>query len=302
MSLKHPFLSVIIVTHNSQDIIGDCLKSVERAGMQACKHVSAQARESASECDFWETIVVDNASEDRTIEIVKEFRWVRLICNRENLGFAAGVNKGAREAKGEWLLLLNPDCVVDESAFAELYKFAQRNDEKIAVIGLQLLNPDGTLQPSGRRFPKVSEFLLALLGFHRQMEARWFEGRDFSKLQEVDEVSGAALAIKRVVFEKVGGMDEGFFLFFEELDLCRRVKEAGWKVVYLPNAKVKHHWGASVKKVPKLARIAQKRSATRYFRKHHGLIAAALVAFAFNLRNFVHKLRSLTQLSQQAWG
>jgi len=294
-----PFVSVIIVTYNSQEFIGDCLKSVERAGLKACEHVKAQAREVesaeepqwASEGEFWETVVVDNASTDGTVEVVKRFEKVRLIRNPENLGFAAGVNRGARKAKGEWLLLLNPDCIVDGNAFVELHKFARTADEKIAIVGLQLLNPDGTLQPSGRRFPKVWEFVLALLGFHRWMEARWFEGRDFTKVQEVDEVSGAALAVRREVFERVGGMDEGFFLFFEELDLCRRVKAEGWKVVYLPEAKVKHLWGASVKRVPELARKAQMGSAIRYFRKHHGSLAAGLVAIAFCLRNFAHKIR-----------
>ncbi|MFN3421935.1 MAG: glycosyltransferase family 2 protein, partial [Armatimonadota bacterium] len=111
-----PFLSVIVVTYNSQEFIGECLESIERAGMQVCEHVSTQSHKNAgtqelkraSECEFWETIVVDNASTDKTVEIVKRFRWVRLICNPENLGFAAAVNLGAREAKGEWLLLLNP--------------------------------------------------------------------------------------------------------------------------------------------------------------------------------------------------
>ncbi|MCS7265108.1 MAG: glycosyltransferase family 2 protein [Armatimonadetes bacterium] len=290
-----PFLSVIIVTYNSQEFIGDCLKSVEIAGLNAFRKAIGQERNHASECKFWETIVVDNASTDRTVEIVKGFEWVRLICNRENLGFASGVNKGARESKGEWLLLLNPDCIVDENAFAKLYEFAQKSDERIAVIGMQLINPEGTIQPSGRRFPKVWEFLLALLGFHQKMEANWFKGRDFSKLQEVEEVSGAAFAIKSKVFQQVGGMDENFFLFFEELDLCRRVRAEGWKIVYLPEAKVQHLWGASVKKVPNLARKAQKKSAIFYFHKHHGLLAAILVAIAFSLRDFAHKIRTLAK-------
>ncbi len=296
-----PFLSVIVVTYNSQEFIGECLESIERAGMRVCDSASVQASKNAetkelkrtSECEFWETIVVDNASTDGTVEIVKRFEWVRLIRNPQNLGFAAAVNLGAREAKGEWLLLLNPDCILDENAFSELYKFVRNSDEKIAIIGFQLLNPDGTLQPSGRRFPKVWEFVLALLGFHRWMEARWFEGRDFTKVQEVDEVSGAALAIRHEVFKQVGGMDESFFLFFEELDLCRRVKAGGWKIVYLPNARVKHYWGASVKQVPELAKRAQKQSAIHYFRKHHCPLAATFVAVAFNLRNFASKLRSL---------
>jgi len=279
----NPFLSLIIVTYNSQDFIAECLRSVERARAK----VKDMGRDEGQEV---ETIVVDNASTDRTVEIVKQFGWVHLICNRKNLGFAAGINRGAREARGEWLLLLNPDCVVEENAFAELHKFVQTCDLQIAVIGLQLLNPDGTLQPSGRKFPKVWEFVLALLGFHRWAETRWFEGRDFTQVQEVDEVSGAALAIRRKVFEQVGGMDESFFLFFEELDLCRRVKNAGWKTVYLPSAKVKHHWGASVKRFPEVARKSQRQSAIRYFKKHHGSIASILVAIAFALRDIVHRL------------
>ena len=289
MKQVRPFLSVIIVTYNSQDFIGECLRSVKQAIEKA------QIRDWGLGTGGWlgvETIVVDNASTDRTVEIVQQFENVRLIRNAQNLGFAAGVNRGAEVAQGDWLLLLNPDCVVDENALSTLADFVQNCGGEVAIVGLQLLNADGTLQPSGRRFPKVWEFLLALLGFSRWMEARWFKGRDFTKVQEVDEVSGAALAISRKAFEQVGGMDEGFFLFFEELDLCRRVKAKGMKVVYLPDAKVKHLWGASVKRVPEIARKAQQQSAIRYFRKHHGRIASTLVSIAFTFRNFVHEIRS----------
>ncbi len=281
MKLVRPFLSVIIVTYNSQDFVGECLRSVKQAIEKA------QIREGLGV----EIIVVDNASTDGTVEIVRQFEDVRIIRNAQNLGFAAGVNRGAKAAQGNWLLLLNPDCLVDGNAILALVEFIQNCSDEVAIVGLQLLNPDGTLQPSGRRFPKVWEFVLALLGFSRWMEVRWFEGRDFTRVQEVDEVSGAALAINRNAFEQVGGMDEGFFLFFEELDLCRRVKAKGMKVVYLPDAKVKHLWGASVKRVPEIARKAQQQSAIRYFRKHHGRIASILVSIAFALRNFVHKIR-----------
>ncbi len=281
MKLVRPFLSVIIVTYNSQDFIGECLRSVKQAIEKA------QIREGLGV----EIIVVDNASTDGTVEIVRQFEDVRIIRNAQNLGFAAGVNRGAKAAQGDWLLLLNPDCLVDGNAILALVEFIQNCSDEVAIVGLQLLNPDGTLQPSGRRFPKVWEFVLALLGFSRWMEVRWFEGRDFTKVQEVDEVSGAALAISRNAFEQVGGMDEGFFLFFEELDLCRRVKAKGMKVVYLPDAKVKHLWGASVKRVPEIARKAQQQSAIRYFRKHHGRIASTLVSIAFALRNLAHKIR-----------
>ena len=288
MKLVRPFLSVIIVTYNSQDFIGKCLRSVERAIEKA---KSRDWGLGTGDLFGAETIVVDNASIDGTVEIVRQFENVRLIRNTQNLGFAAGINRGAKAAQGDWLLLLNPDCIVDENAFSTLANFVQNCGNEIAIVGLQLLNPDGTLQPSGRRFPKVWEFILALLGFSRWMEARWFSGRDFTKVQEVDEVSGAALATSRKAFEQVGGMDEGFFLFFEELDLCRRVKAEGLKIVYLPDAKVKHLWGASVKRVPEIARKAQQQSAIRYFRKHHGRIASILVSIAFMLRNLAHKIR-----------
>ncbi len=281
-----PFLSVLIVTYNAQTFIGDCLQSVRQAGERL------QATTGAT----WEAIVVDNASADATVSVVQQFSWTKLIVNPTNRGFAAGVNRAAQEAKGEWLLLLNPDTELDEGAFVSFHRFVHEASEKFAplgVVGFQLLHPDGSLQPSGRWFPHLWEFLFAVLGGHRWMEHRWLTGRDFSRPQEVDEVSGAALAVRREAFEQVGGMDEGFFLFFEELDLCRRLKAAGWRIVYLPDAKVRHRWGASVKQVPALAQQAHRVSAIRYFRKYHGKAAAWLVQGAFIIQRFGRALKTL---------
>ncbi len=279
-----PFLSVLIVTYNAQAFIGDCLQSVRQAG----------ERLQATTGETWEAIVVDNASTDATVSVMQQFSWAKLIVNPKNRGFAAGVNRAAQEAKGEWLLLLNPDTQLDKDAFVAFYRFV--GSEKFAplgVVGFQLFHPNGSLQPSGRRFPRLWEFLFAVLGGHRWMERRWLTERDFSLPQEVDEVSGAALAVRREAFEQVGGMDEGFFLFFEELDLCRRLKAAGWRVVYFPDAKVRHRWGASVKQVPALAQRAQRVSAIRYFRKHHGKVAAWLVQGAFIVQQFGRALKTL---------
>lgn len=287
-----PFLSVLIVTYNAQPFIRECLQSVFQAGEKLRSEMALE----------WEAIVVDNASEDDTVACVRQFEGVKLIANGTNAGFAAGVNLGARQAVGEWLLLLNPDCVVDEKAFVTFAQFAQSDEaNSVGIVGWQLLNPDGTLQPSGRRFPKAWEFALALLGFHRWMEGRWFSGRHFTQRQEVEEVSGAALAIRRRVFEQVGGMDEGFFLFFEELDLCQRVKAAGWRIVYLPEAKVRHYWGASVKGVPERARRAQRESALRYFRKHHGFGAFLLIWMAFGLQHLLRQLITVWKGRQQCY-
>jgi N-acetylglucosaminyl-diphospho-decaprenol L-rhamnosyltransferase len=274
-----PFLSAIIVTHNAAPFVADCLQSLRRA----CLRLQQATGQTA------EIIVVDNASCDETIAVVRRFPDVTLLVNEDNEGFAAGINRGAQLASGEWLLVLNPDCVLDENALVALHDFlaphpSSPDPHRIGVVGFQLLHPDGRLQPSGRRFPKVWEFALAALGFQRLMEARWFRGRNFSVPQEVDEVSGAAFAIRRAAFEQVGGMDDGFFLFFEELDLCRRLKAAGWRIVSLPTAKASHAWGASVKRVPALARLAQQHSALRYFRRHHGCAAAMLVRFALLLQ------------------
>ncbi|GBC99672.1 N-acetylglucosaminyl-diphospho-decaprenol L-rhamnosyltransferase [bacterium HR17] len=276
----HPFVSVIVVTYNAAAVIADCLRSVERAGTHAGVR--------------WETIVVDNASTDGTAAIVRQLGDGHLICHAENRGFAAGVNAGAQVARGDWLLVLNPDCELDAQALAAFCTFIQSpaaHHPPVAVVGFQLLHPDGQLQPSGRRFPTTGEFVLAALGWHRVVNARWFAGRDFTRVQDVDEVSGAAFAVRRDAFAQVGGMDDGFFLFFEELDLCRRLKSAGWRIVYLPTAKVRHRWGASVSQVPALARLAQQHSALRYFRKHHGCAAAMAVRMALLLQQFARFLR-----------
>jgi GT2 family glycosyltransferase len=155
VKLVRPFLSVIIVTYNSQDFIGECLKSVERA------------IEKVKGRDWGlgiEIIVVDNASTDGTAEIVRQFKSVRLICNIQNLGFAAGVNRGAKVAQGDWLLLLNPDCVVDENALSTLADFVQNCGDEVAIVGLQLLNADGTLQPSGTALPESLGVHLGAVG------------------------------------------------------------------------------------------------------------------------------------------
>ncbi|MFA0731420.1 MAG: hypothetical protein LKKZDAJK_001192 [Candidatus Fervidibacter sp.] len=270
-----PFLSVIIVTYNAAPFVADCLQSLRRACLRL-RQVTGQTAE---------IIVVDNASCDETVAIVRRFSDVTLLVNEDNDGFAAGIHRGAHIASGKWLLVLNPDCMLDENALVTLHAFLSRpNTQDIGVIGFQLRHLDGRLQPSGRRFPTVWEFALAALGFQRLMEARWFRGRNFFIPQEVDEVSGAAFAVRRAAFEQVGGMDDGFFLFFEELDLCRRLKAAGWRIVSLPTAKASHAWGASVNQVPALARLAQQHSALRYFRRYHGCAAAILVRFALLLQ------------------
>lgn len=257
-------VSVIIVSWNVWGWLAPCLASV-RAALEGIAG---------------EIIVVDNASTDGTPERVREaFPEVRLLRNPVNRGFPAANNQGMAIARGRYFFLLNPDTVVLDGAIASLIAFADAHP-KAGVIGPQLLNPDGTVQSSRRRFPT---FWTALF------ESTWWQpyaprgilrhyyvlDRPDDEVQEVDWVTGAAMLVRREAVEQVGPMDEGFFMYAEELDWCRRMRAAGWRVFYNPVAKVIHHGGRSSDQVPAVQHLAFQRSKIRYFRKHHGPVAAA---------------------------
>jgi len=262
-------VSVIVVSWNVWSWLAPCLRSIR----QALGRLEG------------EIIVVDNASTDGTPERVREaFPEVRLLINPANRGFPAANNQGMAVARGRYFFLLNPDTVVLDQAIEELVTFADAHPD-VGVVGPQLLNPDGSVQSSRRRFPT---FWTALF------ESTWWQpwaprsilthyyvlDRPDHEIQEVDWVTGAAMLVRREVVERVGPMDEGFFMYAEELDWCRRIRQAGWRVFYYPPAKVIHYGGRSSDQVPALQHLAFQRSKIRYFRKHHGTwAAAALRAF-----------------------
>lgn len=257
-----PDLSIIIVNWNVRDLLRDCLRSID-AGR--------------SSLDV-EVIVVDANSADDSVGMVRTgFPWVRLIPCKENVGFPRGNNIGLNEARGEYLLLLNPDTVVLDDALEKMVNFLRTNPDAGAV-GPQLLNPDGSVQSSRRRFPTVAT------GF---LESTWLEGlapgvlRRYYALDlpddataDVDWLTGACIMAPRVVYEKVGGLDEGYYMYSEELDWCRRIKQAGWRVVYYPAARVIHHVGKSSEQAVTARHINFQRAKLRYFRKYHGRFVA----------------------------
>lgn len=227
-------LSIIIVNFNTKELLEKCLESIE----QESKRVKE-----------WkiEIIVVDNASTDESPEMVKkEFPKARLIVNKENLGFAKAVNQGIKQATGEYIFLLNPDSEVKSDALTTLVKFAQKHPEA-GVIGAKLLNPDSSIQPSIYHFPTI----------WRAIKEYWFGQKGAyekyavtaSDAVSVEAVTGAAMLIPRKTIEKVGLLDERYFLYFEDLDFCRRVQRAGLKVYYLPQAEIIHRHGESAAKV-----------------------------------------------------
>jgi GT2 family glycosyltransferase len=272
-------LSVVILSWNVRDLLRQCLQSVFSSQPSALGDDKPTTQHYP-----WSTevIVVDNASSDGSVEMVRaEFPEVRLIVNTINRGYAGGNNDGIAAATGRYVMILNPDTQVVGDALSTLVAHADLHPEA-GVIGPQLLNPDGSVQPSRRRFPTLTTGLfestwLQPVASRRVLRDYYMQDRSDSETQQVDWVIGACLLVRRDVIQQVGGLDEGFFMYSEELDWCRRIKQAGWKVMYLPDAKVIHHMGKSSDQVVAQRHIYFQTSKVRYFRKHHGPWAAGLV-------------------------
>ena len=260
-------LSVIIVTWNSERYIARCLRSAETASKGiAC-----------------ETVVVDNASNDDTVNVVRtQFPQTRLISLAANEGFARACNRGASAAHGEYICFLNPDVEILGNSLAHMVNFFARYPHA-AVVGGKLQNQDGSLQPSIRTFPNpLSALAVALKLGHVPFLKRWVR-RDFSaalvaapdQAQMVDFVSGAFFAVRKTFFDIIGGLDERYFIWFEEVDLQRQAKERGGEVWYYPKAAAVHYAAQSFLQVD--AALNQERfleSMTKYIRKWFGSLAA----------------------------
>ena len=274
--MNFPEVSVSIVNWNSSSQLKRCLDSV-------------YSQEGVDK----EVIVVDNASSDfdpRLFE--KSYPSLKLLVNKENVGFAKALNQAVGVSNGEYLLFLNPDVEFEgRDGLRQLLDFI-RKDRKIAIVGPKLLNPDGSLQPSGRKFPSFVDLVYGLDPplFSKFIRHDPFQRTDFDKVVEVDEVSGACFLIRKDVFKAVGGFDENFFLYFEEVDLCKRVKRMGFKVYYYPEVKVFHQWGASSRKNP-LSRKHMLSSRFYYCRKHYGFLCLLVLRLIYAVLNVIKGLR-----------
>jgi N-acetylglucosaminyl-diphospho-decaprenol L-rhamnosyltransferase len=258
-------LSVIIVSWNVRDHLRECLRSIKQCNSKITLEV----------------IVVDAASTDGSVAMIEaEYPDVVLLPQTENVGFPRGNNIGLASARGNNLLLLNPDTEIIGDAFSLMLDYLTNHPE-VGALGPQLINSDGSVQSSRRRFPTLAT------GF---FESTWLEGwapgvlRRYYALDladdevaEVDWVVGAAILVPRLVYERTGGMDESYYMYSEELDWCRRIKEAGWRIVYFPAAKVIHHYGKSSEQAITTRQINFQRAKLRYFRKFHGRTPAALL-------------------------
>ena len=282
-------LSIVIVSWNVRDLLRRCLRSI-------LTEAQLSPDDRVFQIGDWkvEILVIDNASTDGSSEMVHdEFPHVGLIVNDENRGFTAANNQGLTLSRGRYLLLLNPDTEIVDEALATMLSYMQGDDE-IGALGPRLLNIDGSPQSSRRRFPTFSTALVESTvvqewwGDNRILRRYYMADIPDDTTQKVDWVVGACLLVRRETYEQVGGLDEGFFMYSEELDWCRRIKDAGWEIVYLPTASIIHHEGKSSEQVVPARHIYFQSSKVRYFRKHHGAFQAETLRW-FLLLTYVYQ-------------
>ncbi|MBI4551157.1 MAG: glycosyltransferase family 2 protein [Candidatus Latescibacteria bacterium] len=259
-------LSVIIVSWNSLEYLSACLSSVY----------------AAANGDPIEVIVIDNGSVDGSPDLIRHrFPAARLIVNDQNRGCTVAFNQGLHLSTGQYVLLLCSDTVVQPAALHRMRAFLEAHPDAGAV-GPQLRYPDGRLQPSCRAFPTYTTFVWEFMGFSRLFPAhpvfgRWRMGDfDHQALREVDQPRGSSLMVRREVVSQVGLMDEQFEMFFNDVDWCLRMKQQGWKIYFLPSARLIHHGGGSVRKVRPRMILMSHRSCYRFFKKYQRSIGQAV--------------------------
>jgi len=284
-------LTVIIVSWNVCDLLRRCLISMPDAYPSPATGPSTPTSPPLQ----IELIVVDNASADGSADMVRaEFPGVRLIVNDGNRGFTAANNQGLAEAQGRYLLLLNPDTEIVDDALTTMVQYMDAHPE-VGALGPRLRHPDGSRQSSRRRFPTLATALVESTVIqqwwadNRILRRYYMADTPDNAVQAVDWLVGACLLVRRQVYEQIGGLDEGFFMYSEELDWCKRIKDAGWEIVYLPSATVIHHEGKSSEQVVPARHIYFQGSKVRYFRQHHGSCQAETLRW-FLLATYVYQV------------
>lgn len=274
-------LSIVVVTFNTRELTRTCLQYIEKY------------RDGVSS-EVW---VVDSASQDGTADMAaQEFPGFNLIRMQKNLGFAAANNLALRQARGRYILLLNPDAFLEARALKKAVAFMDANP-KTGVLGCKLTDPDGSMQPSARMAPSLLNKFLHVSGMAARFPGSRFFGRvdyswwDHAEPRNVGWVVGAFFMIRRETFETVGLLDDRYFLYFEEIDYCKTVHDAGWEVTFYPGISIVHLGGQSSDKNEVSSKGRQMvsirlKSEYRYFRKYGGwfvVVAAAALEYAWNL-------------------
>lgn len=294
-------LSIIIVNYNSKDVLKECLYSL---------------RTISNKLDF-EVTIIDNASTESIIELPTIYPQFNFIYNESNIGFAAANNIGIKKSKGKYILLLNPDTIVNNKSFQPMINYLEEKED-VAIVGCKIFNADGEIEKSTHSFPSLlkefvhaNEFIKNLFGYESKSAAllkKFFKSKslesywDHNSIREVDHVTGACMMVRREAIEKVGLLDEAFFLYNEEVEWGLRFNKAGYKSVFLPDSNIIHLFGHSTKQqVQKQAvnnlLVERYRGMFYFFKKHYGktkLFLLRLIVFeGFTLRILASYMSSL---------
>jgi GT2 family glycosyltransferase/lipopolysaccharide/colanic/teichoic acid biosynthesis glycosyltransferase len=280
-----PLLSIIIVNYNVREFLHHALVSLQKA-MKGIRG---------------EIIVVDNASDDGSIEMVRRrFPKVHLIANKSNLGFAKANNVGLKIARGRYILLINPDTLVQEDTLQVMIRFFEENPD-VGLAGCKILNPDGTFQLACRRsFPAPWDAFTKMTGLSALFPGSRLFGRynltylSPDETYELDAVSGSFMMVRREAYEQVGGLDEEFFMYGEDLDWCYRIQRGGWKNYYVHSTQIIHYKGESTKR-SSLDEIRTFYQAMHLFVQKHlssSLVFAFLIRFAITVSSRIAIVRA----------
>lgn len=288
-------LSIVIVSWNVKKLLEECLESIWKN----------------QENLTLEVFVSDNASSDGTAEMVKtKFPQVKYIQNEGNIGFPKANNRALRYAQGKYFLFLNPDTIVAPNALPEMVKFMEEHP-KCGALGPKLLNPDETLQPSCRSFPTLetqlyTTFFLDVLFpkskiFGKYLMSYW----NHDEIKEVDQPMGSALLVRRNALDKVCCFDENIFIWYDEVDLCYRIKKADWKIYFTPKAKIFHYGGQSFKQWKGIRKslwgaYVWRKSRNYFFRKYYGSWTVPILIF-FDMLQIAIIIGLLYGIIKSAW-
>jgi GT2 family glycosyltransferase len=280
-------ISVVIVAWNAKRYLELCLESLAEAPPRRSMEV----------------LVIDNASEDDSVEMTEaRFPWVKLIKSKENLGFAKGNNVVIRQCQGRYIALVNPDVIVFPGCLDTLADFLDQNP-KVGNVGPRVFNPDMTQQSTCRRFPTLwNNFCSATRLESIFKGSPFFAGEHmfyfgYDRTVTVDVIVGCFSMIRREAFDDVGLLDEGLFMYGDDVDWCRRAWNAGWQVAFCPDARAIHDRGKTTAPFPVRFAVAQQRSVLRYWTKHHtfwGVLGIRSITFLHHLlRRVMATLSSL---------
>lgn len=235
-------LAIIIVSWNTKKLIKDCLLSIK----SSIHHTS------------YKVFVVDNNSSDGTVQMLRsEFNDINIIANKTNEGFAKANNEAIKISDSKYVMLLNPDTIVKDNALDIMVDYMEKNKE-VGITGCKLFNKDGSLQESCRRFPDIKTYSCILLKLHtlfpnmKCLKNYFMKDMDYDKINEVDQVMGAALMFRSNVLGGKSFLDEDYWIWFEEVDFCYKVKKKGYKIVYIPNANIIHYKAQSFSQLLKV--------------------------------------------------